>query len=260
MLRLVPKAATRLGIGLAYTPNFRRDIAIASFPRSGNTWVRSVIYELETGAPPKALSDIDFVVPDVHITTPRWKLRRAERYVVKTHDPLRIRHRYARAVYVIRDVRPSLASYHRYLQKSVNLKAPMETFFVDALIGRYWPCSWYEHVTSWTASPCADGLDVSVIRYEDLVGGSRGAFETLLTGLGHNDKFERIPSLIERHSMEQMKRRESAGNRPNLSKETGWFIGGGESDCVDAEDLTRLIERHAPHYMPVLERFGYLDA
>lgn len=148
------------------------DIFLASYPRSGNTWVRVILANMILG--PGALHglrELDAVVPDIHRGVPPGDPPALPR-VIKTHQPFAFRHEshraelYRRVIYVVRNPVDSILSYHEFLRRSEpGFATPLEHFAHDAVNGAVHPGSWNEHVLSWTH---LKGREVLVIKYEDL--------------------------------------------------------------------------------------------
>ncbi|HEX4589745.1 MAG TPA: hypothetical protein VH120_07440, partial [Gemmataceae bacterium] len=51
------------------------DVYLASYPRSGNTWLRAVVAEIMFGSSGANIADLDRYVPDIYVPQP-------EKYVV----------------------------------------------------------------------------------------------------------------------------------------------------------------------------------
>jgi hypothetical protein len=70
-----------------FRPDAQRDIFLVTYPRSGTTWISCVAAELLFQIAPANLTEIDSIVPDVHVL-PKSKVPAASQYIVKSHFPL----------------------------------------------------------------------------------------------------------------------------------------------------------------------------
>jgi hypothetical protein len=71
-----------------FSPKLDREYYLASHSRSGNTWLRAIIFYLELGRKPINLAEIDYQVIDDHYKINEYQLlAREDRYIVKTHHP-----------------------------------------------------------------------------------------------------------------------------------------------------------------------------
>ncbi|MGH3373092.1 MAG: sulfotransferase domain-containing protein, partial [Nocardioidaceae bacterium] len=139
------------------------DTYLVSFPRSGNTYLRHLVASLVLDRAPRP-GDVQDVVPDVHRSPTTHRPSRPGPLVAKSHAPAcRVP---ARVVYLVRDGRAALVSYHRYLQARGQPTPPSPD---DMLAwSGVWPCCWADHVSGWLRQ--LEGRDESlVVRYEDLV-------------------------------------------------------------------------------------------
>src|SRR5579872_7348300 len=85
------------------------DIFLASYPRSGNTWLRFVLSEALSG------EEIDFDNINSFIPELKWHkqgkpLLAGQGRVIKTHE--QYRKEYKKAIYIVRDVRDCALSAH----------------------------------------------------------------------------------------------------------------------------------------------------
>jgi len=118
------------------------------------------------------LADIDRLIPDIyngvgpdgHYSEPR---------VIKSHQSFAARHQnskpelYRRNIYVVRHPVDAIRSYHHFLtQRHTDFNLPLPDFVHEVVHGARFPCSWNEHVMSWTH---LKGRTVLVLRYEDLL-------------------------------------------------------------------------------------------
>ncbi len=182
-------------------------IWLASYPRSGNTLLRQVLRSAfgrsscsryddltDIGADP-ALRDAvghEFLARPWAEAYPAMRAAEAL-FFVKTHDAPADDER---AIYVVRDGRAAVSSYHRYLQDFVAGDARLS--MADVVAGYTQFGSWGSHLDAWQPERRADTL---LLRYEEIVRTPRVAIERIAefagiepTGDWHND-FEGLQRL-----------------------------------------------------------------
>jgi len=196
-------------------------IWLASYPKSGNTWLRAFLanyitnaatpvaindlpkhvlgdnlilhYEQFTGKSARDLADEDFkwLRPRVH----EWLARsRPQEVFVKTHSvvskvddmPLITPSATAGAVYVVRnplDVAVSFAHHYQVTYARAVDSLCSDDYVLPSSSGlhRQYLSSWSHHVRSWTEAP---GLTPHLLRYEDMLGAPHKAFGRLIGFLG----------------------------------------------------------------------------
>lgn len=186
---------------------------IASYPKSGNTWVRFMLYHALFGAPEQSL-DVNRKIPDIH--------RRTEvdppvdgRLLAKTHFAFSPQHPHAarttRAVYIARhpaDVLLSALNYHR-LNGSVPmdqgdeqyarlfLKAGGDEFYRRAGFG-----TWEQHAASWNGQ---QQFPVHLTTYERLKADPAAELRAILGFCGIDVPDERIAAAVEATSFDSMR-------------------------------------------------------
>jgi hypothetical protein len=139
------------------------DIVLASYPRSGVTWLQNLLAGLLYGIVPERTpySVIESLFPDLHQT--QYFRRHEPECFIKSH--LGPQPEYRRVVHLLRDGRDVLVSYRHFLQVS----GQREVTWAE-LVGPgapVWPCKWHEHTEAWLRNPYrAEILD---LRYEDLM-------------------------------------------------------------------------------------------
>lgn len=72
------------------------DIFLVSYPRSGNTWMRTLLTYLIFKINPDSLNNLKYYVPDIYYKIPINKMIKSEAYVVKSHEPYKITGRYGK--------------------------------------------------------------------------------------------------------------------------------------------------------------------
>lgn len=128
---------------LPYRITGRRRIALASFPRSGNSWIRNLI-EKSTNLKTGTVTD-DGIMPGS-----------SDGVVLKTHfwDS----HKYTDGIHIVRNPYDSIHSYYLWKQSYLNYNRGWEASLKEDLKG------WHDHTLHWLNSvhPC------KTVKYEDL--------------------------------------------------------------------------------------------
>jgi hypothetical protein len=201
-----------------FWPDPARDIFLVTYPRSGTTWISCVAAELLFAISPENLLEIRSFVPDVHVLPEKSAVPVANRYLVKSHFPFNSVHGfgfppysdYRRVIYLIRDPRDIMLSYHRYVRSLSNYSGDLKEFAMDWIAGRIWPCSWQEHVNSWLAPRLRTApFELTLFRYEDFVTDAIGQTEILAKVLGVDVGRARIEEIVTDTSPHSMRERET---------------------------------------------------
>ncbi|MCF6147392.1 MAG: methyltransferase domain-containing protein [Candidatus Kuenenia sp.] len=143
------------------------DIIIASYPRSGNTWVRNLLADIVLqvhgiNTDTHRWEDTDRVIPDIHqkqLNNIDERLKLPYR-LIKTHDvfnPL-----VQKTIYIFREASDSLCSYYHFL-KDISKKKDLEdidSFCINTL------GEWYKHVYSYVNAYKSKGAKILFISYE----------------------------------------------------------------------------------------------
>ena len=146
---------------------------LASYPRSGNTFLRMLLYRAfgtntlslyddngEIGAKPEFSDIVGHISHGMDITRFYEAASRSNQsYFVKTHE---LPHDDAKAIYIVRDGRAAIVSYYHYIQNFNQMTVPLS----DLIAGKIWPCGWSSHVNAWALSGRPNTL---VLRFKDLV-------------------------------------------------------------------------------------------
>ena len=203
-----------------FWPDPVRTIFLVTYPQSRTTWISCVAAELLFQISPKNLREIGSFVPDVHDLPEKSAVPSASQYLVKSHLPLNPVHGfppygdYRRVVYLIRDPRDVMLSYHRYVRSVSNYPGDLKEFAKDWVVGRIWPCSWQEHVSSWLAPQSRTApLELTILRYEDFVADPIGQTGVLAKVLGLDVGPARIEEIVADTSPNSMREREIKGKK-----------------------------------------------
>ena len=201
---------------------------LASYPRSGNTLLRTIFkktmdigsYSDELLRPEIGLTD-DAKEAIGHLAiTESWESfyekasASKDTYLVKTHLPPRDNQP---VIYVIRDGRKSLVSYHKYHQQ----------FFpehpgglIDLILGADYYGDWSTHYANWMT----DKRKVMLLHYEDLVNVSSESLLNIAKFIGHNQPITKWSNEFGR-----------------LQNENPHFFRAGKTEWQGAKEWTDLV-------------------
>lgn len=200
-----------------------RDIVwIASYPKSGNTWVRFMLCNLMFGTQSSAAA-LGRLIPDVH-EVPVGQLERGG--LCKTHflysEALPLAQRTAGCLYIVRHPADVLVSNFHYAARAAVVDDPssavfdryVENFLLHGGDPRWIQLgmgSWEENVRSWTAEH--HEFPVKCLRYEDLERDPHAIAHTLSRWLGTSASPERVAQAVADSSFERMREIEEADIR-----------------------------------------------
>ncbi|MEM6482540.1 MAG: sulfotransferase domain-containing protein [Pseudomonadota bacterium] len=271
--------------------DLRRIIWLASYPKSGNTWVRSLLahYFMPPGQAPDINNLRRFTTADVRqdfydlaagrpfigSSIEDWLKVRPEalrliakskqgKHFVKTHcSPIIVQNTHiilpevtAGAIYVLRnpfDVVPSFARHtSASIDDAIERMCNTETF-MGTDTGIYDILGrWDDHITRWTSAP---GLPIHVVRYEDLLGKPAQAMQDLLKFLSIKPESPKIARAVKATRFETMKKQEEKdGFHERPAHMESFFTRGKAGGWRD--DLTPAqVGRIRDEFAPVLQKY-----
>jgi hypothetical protein len=232
-----------------------RDGLLVSYPRSGTTWLRFLLFELVTGSEPR-FGGVGEQIPYVgrHRRTPP-SLPSGGRLLFTHERPTARVPR--RVVYLARDPRSVLVSEYRWQQRRRYAPGPFDRFARDFVRGATNPWgSWGDHVSSWLADP-GDTVHRLVVRFEDLRADTAGQLAMVARFLGIDASDEAVARAVEHNTIERMREKEDSGVAQDDSRQDVRFVADGAIDAWRIEippDVSRTV---AAAFLPAMERLGY---
>ena len=261
---------------------------LASYPRSGNTWLRFLIGNLVYGTI-ETSAQLAYNVPDIHRFINGRHLLGPERVFIKTHwawqPAFPLREDTEAAIYLIRhpiDVMESALGYGlRGSGRFARDAAPddLDRYareFISQYIDYFGDHGWYrqgfgtwpENVASWI-----DGerpFRRHVVRYEALRADPQAALTAIAGAIGIAADPARIADAVAKSSFERLAEIEEqelasgapgffAGRQSSKSKEAGFrFIGRGTDEArmrvaITDGERARALER----FGPAMAKYGY---
>jgi len=233
------------------------DVFLASYPRSGSTWTRFVLYEILTGEP-SSFDNVNRGIPENGIQWVARPVLPGEGRLIKTHEPYR--REYGRAVYLVRDMRDVIFSQYSREKELGILYDDFDGYLSKFLQGRISGFgAWQKHIDSWLESPLPRRGDLLLLRFEDMRKDMEGAISQMLDFFGVEVRPEVIRAAIANNTLDRMRDKETRSKTLHQAKggEEGRFvrkgsIGGWRERLTDAQ--LKMIDTFAGE---AFRRMGY---
>jgi hypothetical protein len=192
-----------------------QDAFQASFPRSGSTWLRFMLYEIMSGED-AGFRKIEDRLPEIHAHRGRAPILPSGGRFIKTHE--NYRDDYKRAVLLVRDVRDVFlsvwASYQALELVNFVSNGDMDSFLLSFLKGKVIHTgSWQQHTLSFLESPLPKNGNLLVVRYEDLRKNPEPMLAELLEFVGIKADAAVIRRAIENNTLQQMRAKEEKAKK-----------------------------------------------
>jgi hypothetical protein len=249
---------TKLRVPLYWARHFGlnpADVFFGSYPRSGSTWSRFVLYEILTGRE-ASFNAVNATLRGVQRRAHGIPVLPSGGRVVGSHE--QYRKEYKRAMYLVRDCRDVMLSEYAYLTSLGFFRGSLEEFvagFVGAKgrINGFGP--WQKHACSWIDSPIAGTSNFLLVQYEDLRTNPEDSFKRITEFLGVDVSREAIRKALASNSLARMKQKEQTSPQLPTGKDPfvrNGLVKGWRGKLTEAQ--LQLIEQYAG---PVLSRLGY---
>ncbi|MEM8820486.1 MAG: sulfotransferase domain-containing protein [Pseudomonadota bacterium] len=272
--------------------DLRRIIWIASFPKSGNTWLRTFLANAMT--PPDVEIDINslyrFTTADVRHDFFEKAARRSPfeskdfeewlrlrpralaliasskpgLHFVKTHSRVQAIDRIplippavtAAAIYLIRNPFDVAQSYSRHLAVDLDTTIGMMT---DPEARNVSPNRifevigrWDTHISSWLDAP---GLNRHVMRYEDMIADPLAAFTELLGFLRADVPPDRVRAAVEATAFDSLRAAEKKAGFRERPSHMPTFFAKGKAGSWREELTPKQVDRLREAFLPAIEKW-----
>ncbi len=261
---------------------------LASYPKSGNTWVRTFleVYERDT----LDINKMDVVFGDERIyyfqavsAQPyhtfdlyQWALvrpaalymylqmnPRRDKMILKTHNcyatvgevPLFPQLISGPSVYLMRNPIDVVPSFARHSANTIDdmlllMQDDRHAFASNAEKNSMigFLSSWTNHVKSWTQAP-----DTIVIRYEDLLDNPHYWFAEILKQFGYEINLDRLDDAIERVSLDNLRKLEEQNGFNEVGRNDVFF--GGTKEKLNPAQISKVVDA----FGTVMSEHGYLE-
>lgn len=185
------------------------DVFLASYPRSGNTWLKSLLTSCIFGKAMQNFSDtVDPVIPIVGYHRGVKPLLRDAGRIIKTHESFRPQ--YQRSIWVVRDPRDVVLSEYKLQLRSGIFSGKFEDYLSRfTTTERNGPPDWQTHTKSWLQGPTNNSA-VLKIRFEDMRKDTGKELGRALSFLGLDSGPEVIEAALQQNSLTSMADRHAA--------------------------------------------------
>lgn len=212
---------------------------IASYPKSGNTWVRFLLYSAIFG-PPKESLDIARQIPDIHRPIP-FEMPKSGHLLAKTHFACSPSHpkldQTHSAVLIIRDPRDVLFSSLNYRRLAgLTVEHMSDEQFAKRFIASMGDPdfasigfgTWASHIESWQSSK---DFPVLTLKYEDLKADPTKALSAVGEFFGYDFDSSAINAAVKASSFDAMRAMEirEKHQRTKNPKAQSLFVGSDQS-------------------------------
>jgi hypothetical protein len=234
------------------------DALVVSYPRSGSTWFRFMVFECLSGAP----SEFSLVHPGIpaigrHFYAPRL-LPEGGR-LIGSHETYCDRDR--KVVYLVRDPRSLVLSGYSLQRRQQTFDGDLDDFVSEFVRGKASPFgSWAHHVSYWLSSVPARSGNLMLIRFEELRRDPHKVLAETFRFLDVPMKADVIGRAVENNTVKRMRAKEDRAPKEIFRRAKAHDIRFVNSGSVSGwkQELTSeqidAIERHAT--VP-LQRLGY---
>jgi Sulfotransferase domain len=205
-----------------------RDVFIASYPRSGSTWLRFLLFEILAGD--TALFDkVNRVIADVGRHSSEGALLPGGRRLIKTHEAYR--NDYQKAIYLVRDVRDVVISEFEYESAHQRISEDFDSFIMLSMRGKangYG--SWQDHLSSWLGSPLARSGKLLVVKFEEMRRQTEETLVEVLDFLGVEADRQLVRRAIANNNVQRMRAKED--RTPQISGAAAKAASGDRSRFI----------------------------
>ncbi len=245
------------------------DVYVATYPRSGTTWMQFMLHLLVQG-PDAEFHHINDVCPwferslAVGSMTPEQMEQLPSPRIFKTHMPRSWLPSQGSFVAIVRDPADVALSYYRLYRSYLGFSGSLDDFLVRFEQGRVQYGSYWTHVGQWRKH--ANSAGVVLLRYEQLRDDPAAQLRRVAAVAGLPDDDQAITAAVEGASLSRMKALEARfDHATSLLIERGvtprsfigkGVVGGGAQRLSDAQRARidaaagRAPREHAPWHLP----------
>lgn len=233
------------------------DVFLASYPRSGNTWLKSLLASSIFGEAMENFSDtVNPVIPIVGYHRKSKPLLPDAGRIIKTHESYRPE--YSRAVWIVRDPRDVVLSEYRLQLRSQVFVGAFEDYVQQfTRADSNGPPNWMQHTESWIDSGMADNTELLSVRFEDMKRDVAGQLERVLKFMGLESSPQIVETAISQNSLHSMAVRHAAYDKTLAIQSSLPAVNQGKTGGWREQLTAGQIEMIEDYFGPTMARLGY---
>jgi hypothetical protein len=230
----------------------QKDFFIASFPKSGNTWLRYLLAFANFPDQEITPATLSALIPSIYHDTFSTALQQLPppRFI-KTHEALLSL--YPKTIYIVRDYRDVVVSSFHYLTKKKLVNASISDFLRDEKLNAFG--SWEWHVSSALEWKAKHPERILFLKYEELLTAPEKQLQTILDFCGISPK-KSIAEIIQSASFANLRKKEEAEIKSGDAYFFRKGISGDWKNSLSEKDAEYLIKDKKT--TEVMKKLGYL--
>lgn len=232
------------------------DAILATYPRSGTTWMKFMLFEV-LSKEPADFPALRTAIPYVGQRGVGRRVLTGGGRIVQSHEPYFTGDH--RVLHVVRDPRSVVVSLYYWLLRRGQVRGTLDEFVPRWIAGKGTPWgSWATHAGFWLGSSPAREGRLRLVRYEDLQSTPHEEMESILEFLGVPRSPAEIGAAVENNTVERMQEKESkaAGMqraaRPDIPFVRKGSTSGWKEELSQSSEVLIMTA-----YASVLPRLGY---
>lgn len=184
----------------------RNDVFVASYPRSGSTWLRFMLFEILTQKEAE-FDDVNRHIPVVGGQRDAVALLPNQGRLIRTEEAFRPDYR--RAIYIVRDGRDVALSEYAYQKAQDWIDCSFNDYLKMFVNGNASPYgSWEEHARSWIESPLNARGDLMLVSYRELKQKCEPTLTRIAEFLKVRVPAQVIQNAIQNNNLQNMRKKE----------------------------------------------------
>jgi estrone sulfotransferase len=240
---------------LKQIPVQQKDTFLASYPKSGNTWLRFVIARAMFPENKITQRNLTEYFPAMHKNTADHIRAIASPRFIKTHYPFFSL--YTRSVYIYRDYRDAAISNWHHIQRMQKYTGSFSQFIRSNYTSYY--CSWPEHLKRAFQQKEENRDSILLLRYEDLRTNPEAEIKRVLEYC-QIEPIIPITEIVRLTEFEELKKMEAKTGSKMMDKSGQPFFRQGQSgkwkEQISESDLSYIYQQK--NMLAMLQKTGYL--
>lgn len=254
LLRKIKRDLKHRVLGVPWMEVRESDRFLFSWPRSGNTWVRHILYHYVQQTDVDDMESLDFFSPTIDTLEFNEQIKKMPKGMrfFKSHLPFSEYFLIGKVVYIVRDGRDSIISNYDYYRHIKKFRGDLAGFLETSLTRWMRYGSWHANVGSWVAH--RDHPNMLLVRYEDMMANPVDEVERILAFCELPVDRERIRHAVAASTVDKVN---STFQSWTAAKGSGFAggLGGGQKwrRHLSPEQNARFLE----FSRPLIETLGY---